>query len=128
MFKITYQPWKELVIHEIIEDKPEEVFAAVIQAVLSSGSAGIIPELIWVDGVILSNSPFPDTPKIIEDKLKGILHYSAVQFALYPNYKEEVIVETHGSSYHIKLKKLEINPIFTQLAKFLKEGSYKKEE
>ena len=124
MFKITYQHWKELVIHEIIEDKPEEFFASVIQAVLSRGSGYTIPELNWVDGVILSSSPFPDTREIIEDKLKGILHYAAVEFVLYPNYKPEVIVE----SRHIKLKKLENNPIFTQLAKFLKEGSYKKEE
>jgi len=124
MFKITYQHWKELIIHEIIEYKPEEFFASVIQAVLSRGSGYTIPELNWVDGVILSSSPFPDTPEIIEDKLKGILHYAAVEFVLYPNYKPEVIVE----SRHIKLKKLENNPIFTQLAKFLKEGSYKKEE
>ena len=124
MFKITYQHWKELVVHEIIEYKPEEFFASVIQAVLSRGSGYIIPELNWVDGVILSSSPFPDTPEIIEDKLKGILHYAAVEFVLYPNYKPEVIVE----SRHIKLKKLENNPIFTQLAKFLKEGSYKKDE
>ena len=124
MFKITYQHWKELIIHEIIEYKPEEFFASVIQAVLSRGSGYTIPELNWVDGVILSSSPFPDTPEIIEDKLKGILHYAAVEFVLYPNYKPEVIVE----SRHIKLKKLENNPIFTQLAKFLKEGSYKKDE
>lgn len=124
MFKITYQHWKELVIHEIIEYKPEEFFASVIQAVLSRGSGYTIPELNWVDGVILSSSPFPDTPEIIEDKLKGILHYAAVEFVLYPNYKPEVIVE----SRHIKLKKLENNPIFTLLAKFLKEGSYKKDE
>jgi hypothetical protein len=124
MFKITYQHWKELVIHEIIEYKPEEFFASVIQAVLLRGSGYTIPELNWVDGVILSSSPFPDTPEIIEDKLKGILHYAAVEFVLYPNYKPEVIVE----SRHIKLKKLENNPIFTQLAKFLKEGSYKKDE
>jgi len=127
MFKITYQHWKELIIHEIIEYKPEEFFASVIQAVLSRGSGYTIPELNWVDGVILSSSPFPDTREIIEDKLKGILHYAAVEFALYPNYKPEVIVES-GGSRHIKLKKLENNPIFTQLAKFLKEGSYKKEE
>ncbi|MGD0330186.1 MAG: hypothetical protein ABSB40_07015 [Nitrososphaeria archaeon] len=127
MIKITYQHWKELVIHEIIEYKPEEFFASVVQAILSRGSEYNIPQLNWVDGVILSISPFPDTPEIIEDKLKGIIHYAAVEFALYPNYKPEVIVEKSGSR-HIKLKKFENNPIFTQLAKFLKEGSYKKEE
>ncbi len=42
MVTITYRPWNELVIHEIIENSPEELYSFVIRQTMAMGGAGNI--------------------------------------------------------------------------------------
>lgn len=113
-------------IHELVQSKPEDLYTDVIRRALSSGGAGITPTLDWAGGVSFVVSVFPDSEDITKESLKGILHYASVQFAMVPEYKPEVTITYNGMTQSIKLLKLDENPLFLDLARFLKEGSFKR--
>lgn len=126
LVKITYRPWQELVVHEILEYEPQELFSIIVKQGLATGAVGITPSMNWADGVVFTFAPFPDTEDVIRDKLKGIVHYAVVQFAALPDYRSEVTVNLAGTQHSVRLQKVEVNPIFSEIAKFLKERGYTK--
>lgn len=126
MVTITYRPWTELVIHEILENTPEELYTFVVRQTMALGGAGIIPSINWVDGVAFAIAPMQDNDDVVKDKLKGIVHYGLVQYALVPEHREEARVNIGGVLHSVRLHKNEKNPIFVELAKYLKNGEYKK--
>ena len=121
MAKMTYRPWKEVVIHEILEYNVQELCSNKVRQVLQSGAAGITPSLGWAEGLIFSYVPFPDTDDVVREKLNGIIHYSVVEYALLPEYRAEIQVTIAGSQYSVRLQKVQENPVFIDLARFLKE-------
>ncbi|MBI2936840.1 MAG: hypothetical protein HYY22_01405 [Thaumarchaeota archaeon] len=120
MVKISYRPWEQIIIHEIIEETPQALYSMLVQQMLASGAAGMTPTINWVDGVVLIISALPDTPEVIKDKLNGILHYSAVTFARVPSYQHVTPVTVNNNTYQIRLHKIENNDNFIELAKLLK--------
>ena len=84
---IVVEPWKKLIIHELLEYKFEDLAKLVAtQSVQQGGTA--IPTISWAEGVAFLISPFPDESEvIIEEKLKGIIHYNTVLFALKPSFE-----------------------------------------
>lgn len=122
---ITYRPWSELVIHEIIENSPDELYSFVVRQTLAMGGAGIIPSINWAEGVAFAVGPMPDNDELVKDKLKGIVHYGLVQFAQVPDYRDEARVFVGGVAHVVRLQKNDKNPIFVELARYLKSGQYK---
>jgi len=125
---ITYRPWSELVIHEIIENTPDELFSFVVRQTMAMGGAGIIPSINWASGVAFAVGPMPDNDDLVKDKLKGIVHYGLVQFAIVPEHRDEVRVTVGGAAHVVRLQKNDKNPIFVELARFLKSGDYKNQK
>ena len=116
--EISVEPWKKLIIHELLEYKFEDLAKLVAsQSVQQGGTA--IPTISWAGGVAFLISPFPDESEvIIEEKLKGIIHYNTVLFALKPNFEAEIFMR--GSQIRINLIDVGTNDIFRQLADTLK--------
>ena len=125
MVKISYQPIKDIIIHEIVQYKPEEYLTLVIQSTLAAGGAGTTPTLNWANGIIFSHVGYPDNEDIIKERLAGVLHYAAVNFAVYPEYKPQVTIRIGEQSYSVKLQRVDSNPIFVELADYLKNGKYR---
>ncbi len=116
---IVVEPWKKLVIHELLEYKFEDLAKLVAtQSVQQGGTA--IPTISWAEGVAFLISPFPDESEvIIEEKLKGIIHYNTVLFALKPGFEAEIFMR--GSQIRINLIDVGTNEIFRLLAQTLKK-------
>ena len=116
---IIVEPWKKLVIHELLEYKFEDLAKLVAtQSVQQGGTA--IPTISWAEGVAFLISPFPDESEvIIEEKLKGIIHYNTVLFALKPGFEAEIFMR--GSQIRINLIDVGTNEIFRLLAQTLKD-------
>jgi|SRR5579862_902940 len=116
---IIVEPWKKLIIHELLEYKFEDLAKLVAtQSVQQGGTA--IPTISWAEGVAFLISPFPDESEvIIEEKLKGIIHYNTVLFALKPAFEAEIFMR--GSQIRINLIDVGTNEIFKLLAGTLKE-------
>lgn len=126
MTKITYRPFSEIIVHEIIENKPDELFGGIMRQNLATGNAGFIPSVSWIDGVAFSIGVFPDTEEVVRDKLNGIIHYASIRYALFPEYRSEASVRVDNMTYNVRLQKIDSNETLTQLAKYLKNKDYQK--
>lgn len=120
--EISIEPWKKLVIHEIIEYGFEDW---VTQIAFSSKTAGgAIPTINWANGIVFQSFNFPDTNIIVEEKIKGVLHWSSVMFALKEKYERQIIKDNAT----INLIDVSVNEIFKDLANKLKEYSKQKSQ
>jgi len=86
MVKISFAPVKELVVHEVVEMKKEDLIRERITP------AGNMP-LYWCDGIIFSFSSLPMTDAIVNDYLSGKIHWLEVHFARMPKYTEVISLE-----------------------------------
>jgi hypothetical protein len=124
LVKIAYKPWEEIIIHEIVEKSPEELFVLLVRQIQGIGSAGMQPAVTWAEGIAFTIAPLPDTEEVIAEQLEGKLHYSTVQFARVPTYHAEMKCNVDRLEHTIQLIKVE-TPMLIQLAKYLKDDKWK---
>jgi len=117
MMDISVEPWKKLIIHEIIEYKFDDWAKQI--AFSSRTSGGGIPTMQWADGVAFSPVNFPTTNVVMEEQLKGILHWSSVSFALKEKFENQIVRENAT----LNLVDVSVNEIFRKLAVALKKQS-----
>jgi hypothetical protein len=115
--EISIEPWKKLVIHEIIEYDFDDWVKQIAFSTRSSG--GGIPTMQWANGIVFSPSNFPTTNSTVEEQLKGILHWSSVSFAI----KEKFVHQIVSDNATINLVDVSVNDIFQELASSLKKRS-----
>ena len=115
--KIRIEPWNELVVHEVLELKFDEWIQQIISGAKYSG--GGIPSMFWANGIIFVALPFPDSETVIQEKLKGIIHYSSVTFAIKEKFEKQIIKE----SVTINFADVSNNEIFGELVATLKAQS-----
>jgi hypothetical protein len=82
---------------------------------------GGIVSMNWCNGIVFQHSVFQDTESVVQEKLKGIIHYSSVVFARKENFERQIIRE-NGT---LHLADVGANPIFFQLSSVLKNNSLK---
>lgn len=114
---IRIEPWKDLVIHEVLELKFDEWLQQITSSTKYSG--GGIPSIFWANGIIFSALPFPDTEIVTQEKLKGIIHYASVTFAIKEKFEKQIIKD--GAT--ISFADVSHNDIFGKLADTLKAQS-----
>jgi hypothetical protein len=85
----------------------------------SKTAGGVIPTINWVNGIVFQSFNFPDTNSIVEEKLKGTLHWSSVMFATKEKYEKQIIKDNAT----VNLIDVSVNEVFRELAEKLKEYS-----
>jgi hypothetical protein len=115
--EITIEPWKELVIHEILELKFDDWITQIIASARSAG--GGIPTIFWAGGLAFHFATFPDTETIVQEKLKGRIHYSSVTFSIKEKFEKQVNRE--GGA--VNFTDVTHNEIFSKLAEKLRSQS-----
>ena len=120
--EISIEPWKKLVIHEVIEYTFEDWMTQI--AFSSKTAGGAISTINWANGIVFQSFNFPDTNIIVEEKLKGVLHWSSVMFAIKEKYEKQLIKDNAT----INLIDVSVNEIFKKLADRLKEHSKQKSQ
>jgi len=118
--EITIEPWKKLVIHEVIEYKFDDWVKQIAFSTRTSG--GAIPTMQWANGVVFSPANFPTTNSVMDEQLKGTLHWSSVSFAIKEKFENQIVRENAT----INLVDVSINEIFKELVEKLKEESKNK--
>jgi len=115
LVKITYEPFKEVVIKEYTRfEKIEDLIY--IFAQLRAGGAPV--SLNWANGIVFVYSALPpDTEQIMEEFLKGRLYWVNVTFAVMPEYKP--ILETK-ERIQVPIVNVSSNPIIRQVTEWLK--------
>jgi hypothetical protein len=89
--QISIEPYKKIVIHEVIELSFFDLIDQMINQTRSVGGA-TIPMLSWCNGTVFQIASFnPNSEEIIKESLKGTIHYSAVTFALKKDFEREIM-------------------------------------
>ena len=73
----------------------------------------------WANGIVFQPFHFPDTDIIVNEKLKGVLHWSSVIFAVKEKFEKQ-IVKDDGTINFIDIS---VNDIFGKVAEYLKAQS-----
>ena len=115
--EISIEPWKKLVVHEVVEYTFDDFVCKTMESAQATGTG--IRTLNWASGVAFQAHVFPDTDTIIQEKLKGTIHYGSVTFAIKEKFEKQVIKDNAT----INFVDASINEIFNQLANKLKEHS-----
>lgn len=116
LVKITYEPFREVVIKEYTRfEKIEDLIY--IFAQLRAGGAPV--SLNWANGVVFVYSALPpDTEQIMEEFLKGKVYWVNVTFAAMPEYKP--VWETK-EKIQVPIINVSSNPIIRQVTEWLKQ-------
>ncbi len=112
--EITFQPVKKIIIHDCIK-LPIADFLKRIELMAISGQP---VALCWAEGIVFLPLPYhPSSDIVIEDTLKGTLHWSAVIFSVMPEYQA---IKKFGAR-EIPIIDQSAIPHFKQVARWLKK-------
>ena len=115
MVKVVYQPWEKIVIHEIVK--------YALDALVKLQSLGVEPgglgePLLWAEGIVFSSSTMLETKDVIKEKLEGVAHWSSVEWALMPEFKEVIIIKE--TNVKVPILNVSAHPIYKTVSKWLK--------
>lgn len=118
MVEIEYLPYQKIIVHEVRKLEVNEFLQWVASQVEAQKQGGT-PSVNWVDGVAFLTGEFMATPQLVEENLKGRIHY-AVVFYTETSYQPEKRIMVGGRDAIVRLNKGDSNPNFVELARFLK--------
>jgi len=115
--EIVYTPWKRIVVHEA-KEMPVADFLQFIVGQVEAQKQGGVPVVPWAEGIAYARGDFPDTPEVLQEKLKGILHIGIVNYTR-TSYQEQKKTVLNGREYVVRFEKVDANPDLLNLCKFL---------
>jgi len=120
MVEFEYQPWKKIIIHEVVK-LPLQHFLSTHSLGQPQGTVGA--PIAWVDGLIFDKVGFRDTDDIIKEKLEGRIHWTSLNYGIMEDYQQEFKVE---GSIRIPVMDVGDNKVFKKMANWIKENFEKK--
>ena len=116
LVKITYEPFKEVVIKEYTRFEKIEDLIYIFAQLRASGAP---VSLSWANGIVFVYGVLPpDTDQIMDEFLKGRVYWVDVAFAAMPEYKP--VLETK-EKIQVPIVNLSSNPIIRQVTEWLKQ-------
>ena len=117
--EIVIEPYQKMVIHEIVEYRLNDFLDLILIGGQAAGGT-TIPLLQWAEGIVFQIQPFnPDSEAVIEEQLKGVIHYAAAHFAIKDRFEPEV----RTGRGTIRLVDTSASANIRNIAQFLKDGS-----
>jgi hypothetical protein len=115
MVRFEYQPWKKIIIHEIVE-YPLEYFINNSTIGIKKGSIG--RPIIWSNGLIFISTTFQPTEDVIKEQLQGIIHFTSLHYCKMPEYQREI---TATNRIRVPLRNLSHHAVFGPMAEWIKQ-------
>jgi len=116
MVKVTFQQWEEVIIHESIQYKLDELIHL---QTIGVQAGGLAPPLNWAEGVAFRHGLMPPTDDVVRESLQGKVHWASVSWALMPEYQGVIIVRE--TNVRIPINDVSANEILSEAAKALKK-------
>jgi hypothetical protein len=116
MVEVVYQPWKKIVIHEIVKYALNDLVK--LQS-LGVEPGGLADPLLWVGGIVFSSSTMFETKDVVKEKLEGVVHWASVEWAVMPAFKEMIIIKE--TNVKVPIINVSAHPIYKTVSKWLKE-------
>ena len=114
--KITYKPYDELVIHELVRYKLEDL---VNLNALGVQPGGLGKPLYWAAGLAMVTYNLPSTDAVVHDQLAGKAHWAHVAYA--PMAKYESLITLRENNVKIPVINASTNPLFNLAATWIKQ-------
>ena len=115
MVEFEYQPWKKIIIHEIVEFPPDYFLD---NQAMSAPEGGRSPPLHWANGIIFVRIPLPPTEDVIAEQIKGTIHWSSLHFGRMRKYQKEI---KRSRSVTVPILDMSEHEIFGAMAEWIKE-------
>ena len=115
MVKVTIRPWEEVIIHETIYYDLQDLIKLASMGIQPGGLAA---PLHWAGGVLFRFSAMPPTDDVIKEQLVSKVHWSAVEWALMPEYKKVILITDINAK--IPVIDATSNTILSEVAKSLR--------
>jgi len=115
LVRFEYQPWKKVVVHEVVKFP--------LDFILSTHSLGV-PEggvgraVNWVDGIVFEHTPMPPTEDVIREQLSGQVHWNSIGYTLLDKYQPIFTV----GSIRIPVIDLSTSQTFRDMAKWIRDN------
>jgi len=116
LVKVTFKPWEEVIIHEVIYYSFEDIVKLFSLGVQPGGLA---QPLKWAEGVVFSMSGMSPTDEIIKEQLAGKIHWNSISWALMPECQNFIPIKDINAK--IPIVDVSTNSIFCEVARALKE-------
>ena len=116
LVEVVYQPWKKIVIHEIVDYTLDDLVR--LQS-LGVEPGGLGDPLLWAEGIVFSSSTMLETKDVVKEKLEGIVHWSSVEWARMPEFKEVIVIKE--TNVKVLIINVSAHPIYKTVSKWLKE-------
>lgn len=116
MVEIIYEPWKTIIIHEIVQ-YDLQMLVHLHGLGVESGQLG--SPINWANGVAFEHVNIPPTDEIIKEQIQGKIHWSTLSFAFMPKYQQLIMVPE--GNVRIPVLELSDNEIFRDMAEWIKE-------
>lgn len=116
MVEIVYEPWKRIVIHEIVRYALNNLIK--VQS-LGVEPGGLAEPLLWADGIVFSRSTILETKEVIKEKIEGVVHWSSVEWAIMSEFKEVIVIKE--TNVKVPIIDVSAHPIYRTVSKWLRE-------
>ena len=115
MVKVTYAPWEEIIIHELIQYSLEDL---VNLCSLGTPPGGLARNLLWAEGIAFIHNLMPSTPGVIKEQLQSKVHWSSVEFASMPKFTDHILIKQ--TNVHVPIINVSNNLVLKTVAEWLK--------
>jgi hypothetical protein len=119
VIEIEFTPWKKLVVHEVLEATNNQFFEDILRMSLAQ-NPNVEPRVNWAEGIAFLVYPMPDTKEIVEEKLKGIIHFTSFTFTRI-DFRDAYPLRISNQDYRVILRRTEDNPVLVDLCRWAKE-------
>ena len=116
LVEVVYQPWNKIVIHEIVDYSLDDLVR--LQS-LGVEPGGLGDPLLWAEGIVFSSSTMLETKDVVKEKLEGIVHWSSVEWARMPEFKQVIVIKE--TNVRVLIINVSAHPIYKTVSKWLKE-------
>ena len=123
MVRVTFSPSEELIIHESILHSLADLTKLCSVGVQPGGLAG---PLSWAEGVVFRFSSLAPTDEVFRELLQGKVHWSVVEWALMPQYRQVIPLEEINAK--IPVINVSATAILCEVAKALKRKAQQETE
>jgi len=115
MVEFVYEPYKKVVIHEIVQYD--------LQTLIHLHGLGIQAGQLgrpinWANGIAFGQRTLPPTEEVVKEQIQGKVHWSFLAFA-YMSTHQPIITIPEGN-IRIPVVDLSDNSLFRELAEWLK--------
>ena len=116
MVEFDFQPWKKIIVHEVVKF-PLDHFISGHSYGVQSGGVG--RPITWADGIVFDIAHFRDTDDIIKEKLSGTIHWSALGYGVLETYQTEFKV---SGNIRIPIINQSDNKVFKEMVAWIKKN------